>query len=394
MEHLRNRIEEAGGSISFERFMEAALYTPRLGYYSAGSSKFAAAGDFVTAPTLSPLFSGCVARQIERLLRAMGCSSVLEIGAGTGDMAAVVAQALAELGTPCTGYRILERSADLIERQQARLEGAGHGLTIEWLDALPEPGFQGVVVANELLDALSVARFELDAGERFEWHVELDRRGAFAWARRPPGPELARQLGALVDELRAGPWANCESTPWLEAAAPLRVPYTSEIGIAACAWVAELATRLTKGALLLFDYGYARQEYYHSQRRAGTLRCHYRHRAFDDPLWRPGLCDISAHVDFTAVARAGVAGGLALAGFASQADFLLSTGLLDEAARSRPDSPEFAELTGQIKRLTLPGEMGEAVKVMALTRGLEAGEGSESALRGLRARDRRGRLGV
>ena len=387
--------------------MEAALYAPGLGYYSAGSAKFAARGDFLTAPTLSSAFSRCVARQIDRILRAMGGGLVLEAGAGTGDMAAVIIETLAALDTPCGGYLILERSADLAERQRARIDearrgGADHRLDVQWLESLPElgpelgpePGFRGVIVANELLDAISVARFELDRGERFEWHVGLDDRGAFTWVRRAPGAELEGALGALIDELRDGPWSDPEQAPWLDRESPVSLTYTSEIGLAADAWIAELAGRLEQGAMLLFDYGYARHEYYHSQRRAGTLRCHYRHRAFDDPLWMPGLCDISAHVDFTGIARAGANAGLTVAGFTSQADFLLGSGLLDEAAGLSPGTAQFAELTAQIKRLTLPGEMGEAVKAMLLTRGLAPGPGDAPMLPGFASRDRRGSLQI
>ena len=363
---IEAEIEACGGSIPFSRYMEIALYAPGLGYYRAGWRTFGAEGDFVTASEVSPLFARAVARQVEQALSLIGARDVIEIGAGSGRMAA---QMLIDL-VPRGGvrYRILELSGALAARQRETIaERAPDALaSVDWLDSLPEPGCRAVVLANEVLDALPVERFEVTAGGVFVHCVGIDA-GKPAWCARPAEPWLA------------------EAVEEIQHALGFRLPvgYVSEIGPTRSAWVASIAERMECGLLLLMDYGFPRRELYHPDRRDGTLRCHFRHRRHDDPLVACGLQDITAHVDFTAMAHAS---GLDVAGFTTQSEFLLGCGLLDLCSDVDPESAEFVRLTARIKRLTLPGEMGEAIKVMALTRGIDA------PLIGFTGRDHRLRL--
>ena len=363
---LRAEVEAGGGAIPFSRYMELALHAPGLGYYRAGWRTFGAGGDFVTAPETSPLFARAVARQVEQAMTSIGAREVIEIGAGSGTMAA---QMLADLA-PGGGvrYRILEPSGALAARQRETIAARAPDALARvcWLDALPESGFRGVVLANEVLDALPVERFEVSANGTLE-HCVGFRDGRPVWRSRPAGSRLAREVESLQDEIghRFAPG------------------YVSEIGPARCAWAASIAERVERGLVLLMDYGFPRRELYHPDRRDGTLRCHFRHRRHDDPLVLCGLQDITAHVDFTAIARGC---GLDVAGFTTQGEFLLGCGLLDLVAGLDPGSREFVRLTAQIKRLALPGEMGEAIKVMALTRGIDA------PLIGFSGRDHRARL--
>jgi len=373
--HIHEEIARARGRIPFARFVELALYAPGLGYYSAGARGPGAEGDFVTAPEITPLFARCLARQVADLLGALGGGDVLEAGAGSGALAADLLAALAALGVTPRRYLILERSAGLRARQRERLAATAlpAGTRVQWLEALPGPGLRGVVLANELLDALAPTRFtRTDVGVD-EWYVRASPEGGFTWELAAPSdPAIYAAVAgierALGDRLHDG--------------------YTSEVGLVQRAWVRSIAGALAAGALLLVDYGYPRREYYHPERDRGTLACFYRHRVHDDPLALPGIQDISAHVDFTAIAEAGAEAGLELAGYTTQAAFLLDCGLLELAAAVPASDPGYPALTARIKRLTLPGEMGELVKVMALTRGLAA----TGALRGFATLDRRGRL--
>ena len=363
---IRTEVESGGGAIPFSRYMEIALHAPGLGYYRAGWQTFGASGDFVTAPELSPLFASAVARQVEQVLSAIGAREVIEIGAGSGTMAAQMLVDLAPGGD--VRYHILEPSAALAARQRetisARVPDALAG--VSWLGALPESGFRGVVLANEVVDALPVERFEVAADGVLVHCVGFDE-GRPVWRPRPAEPWLAEAVESLQ----------------LEIGYRLAPGYVSEIGPARCAWAASVAERVECGLVLLMDYGFPRRELYHRDRGDGTLRCHFRHRRHDDPLVLCGLQDISAHVDFTAIARAS---GLDVAGFTTQGEFLLGCGLLDLVSGVDPRSPEFVGLTAQIKRITLPGEMGEAVKVLALARGIEV------PLIGFSGRDHRVRL--
>ena len=363
---VRAEVEACGGAIAFSRYMEIALYAPRLGYYRAGWRTFGARGDFVTAAEVSPLFARAAARQVEQVLSTIGLREVVEIGAGTGTMAARMLAELAPRGG--VRYRILELSGALAARQRETIEALAPDAlsSVSWLDALPEPGFRGVVLANEVVDALPVERFEMTAGGVLVHCVGIEA-GRPVWRRDRADPWLDEAVDSIQNDIGRR----------------LPVGYVSELGPARGAWAASVAERLECGLVLLIDYGFPRREYYHPDRRDGTLRCHFRHRRHHDPLVLCGLQDITAHVDFTAIA---CAAGAEVAGFTTQSEFLFGCGLLDLLADVEPGSPEFVRLTAQIKRITLPGEMGEAVKVMALARGIE------EPLIGFSGRDHRVRL--
>ncbi len=368
---IREAIADAGGILPFDRFMELALYAPGLGYYSAGASRFGTSGDFVTAPELSSLFGGCIARQAVELFDALGGGDLLELGAGRGTLAADLLTALATADRLPGRYLILELSGTLREEQREMLARRVPQLAdrVTWLDALPEDGFRGLIVGNEVADALPVSRFRVIGGVAEEACVVTDGDG-FAWNWRPaPGP-LAAGVAALADQVE-----------------PLADGYTSELCLRLTPWITSLADVLEAGALLLVDYGYPRREYYHLQRIDGTLQCHYRQRAHSDPLRLAGLQDITAHVDFTAIAEAGHAAGLAVSGYTTQANFLLGCGLDTLLEASDPDdTAAHLTLMSEAKTLILPGEMGECFQAIALTRGVER------PLCGFKLRDLRARL--
>lgn len=368
---LREAIDEAGGSISFAEYMDLALFAPGLGYYSAGADQFGGAGDFVTAPESSPLFARCAALQVGQILSALGGGDICEVGAGSGALAGDLLKRLAESNCLPRRYFVVERSPALRERQQARLAESVPGIVdrIRWQDGLPQV-FSGVLLANEVLDAIPAHRFRVCADGIRECRVAW-RDGGFCWRDAEPG------AGALTGQVEA-------TLRTLEY--ELAHEYVSEWAPARQRFIGDLGASLKQGVALFFDYGYPRAEYYHPQRSSGTLRCFHRHRAHDDPFVLPGLQDISVHVDFTAIAESAAAAGLRVAGFTTQAEFLLSTGLLEACQGFDPATRQYAELTAQIKRLTLPGQMGEAVKVLALARDYE------DALTGFRGRDLRGRL--
>ena len=363
---IRAEVEAHGGAIPFSRYMEIVLYAPRFGYYRAGWRTFGAHGDFVTAPEVSPLFGQIVARQVEQALSLIGTREILEFGAGAATLAARILAEIAPRGG--VRYHIIEPSAALAARQRETIAAQVPDAlaSVDWLDALPEPGFRGVVLANEVVDALPVERFEVTADGVFMHRVgfEADRP---VWRSGPAEPWLVEAIDSIRHVIGRA----------------LPIGYVSEIGPARGAWAATIAERLECGLVLLMDYGFPRREFYHPDRRNGTLRCHFRQRAHDDPLVLCGLQDVTAHVDFSALAAAS---GLDVAGFTIQSEFLFGCGLLDLISHAEPGSPEFVRLTTQIKRLTLPGEMGEAIKVMALTRGIEA------PLIGFSRRDHRARL--
>ena len=376
MARIRSEIKDAGQSmISFRRFMELALYAPGLGYYQSDAPKFGKEGDFVTAPEISPVFSRCVARQIEEVLTQLGRGHVLEVGAGSGVMAADIIRELwrdppnAERSLP-EKYMILERSAALRHLQQATLRDRVPAFfhRFQWLDDLPEPGFDGVILANELLDAIPTVRFSIEDGRVWELMVGWGEKG-FIWGLLPSDSALEKDVRHIEDSLG-------ESLP---------DGYASELHSAQANWIGEAAHRIHAGLLLVFDYGYPRAEYYHPERSSGALACHYRHRLHDDPFFLPGLQDISVHLDFSALAEAGVAQTLDLAGFTTQRDFLIAMGLMEMCAEVDPASLEYLALAHAVKQLVLPGEMGDIVKVMGLTRGLDD-------LRGFSGIDLRGRL--
>jgi SAM-dependent MidA family methyltransferase len=355
---IRERLVAAGGWLSFEQFMELALYAPGLGYYSAGSVKIGAGGDFVTAPEVSDLFSRCVARQCADVLAETG-GEILELGAGTGRMAATILQSLATLGVLPDRYAILEVSADLADRQRTRIQQLPAELRdrVVWLDRLPETPIRGVLLANEVLDALPFKRFVVHGGSLRELGVGLEG-DSFVWREKPSSSAadaLVAAGSALIGEL------------------PFSLPdgYTSEICLRVEPWVASVAQCLERGMLLLFDYGLPRAHYYHPQRTDGTLRCYFKQRAHDDPFTNIAVQDITAWVDFTRVGEAALNAGLEVAGFATQAAFLLGTGIEALIADPAADVAGRTRLAGEARRLLLPGEMGESFKVMALCRSLQ-----------------------
>ena len=366
---IRAEIDAAGGHIPFKRFMELALYAPGLGYYSAGSEKIGAEGDFVTAPEISPLFSRCLARQCEQVIRRLGRGVILEPGAGTGVMAADMLLELERRGALPEAYWILEPSAELQRRQKQTLEARTPRLMdrINWLESLPARPFDGVILANEVLDAFPFDRIRIEGGEVYELHVAWED-GRFAWRSLPADQALRDYAGAILD---------IQSLP---------DGYTSEVNRSVQPFIASLADVLDRGVILLVDYGYPRAEYYHPQRIDGTMLCHYRHRVHADPFVYLGLQDITASVDFTTVAEAASAAGLAVAGFTTQAHFLLGCGL--DAMREGDDGDQKAllEYARQVKLLTLPAEMGERFKAMGL------GRGFDEPLAGFSLNDQRHRL--
>jgi SAM-dependent MidA family methyltransferase len=361
----------AGGWLSFEDYLRIALYAPGLGYYSAGSVKFGADGDYVTAPELSTLFGRALARQCAELLSLSG-GTILELGAGTGALAATLLPMLQTLGRLPDRYEILEVSADLAARQRERLGTLPAQLRerLHWITQ-PPPTYSGVCLANEVADALPFRRFAIGEGGVLERGVSSAADGTLVESDRPADAELAVEVMRITQALSAADHT------------PLPIGYSSELCRLLPGWLGALAEPLVRGALLLIDYGLSRHEYYHWQRVRGTLRCHFRHRAHEDALLLPGLQDITAWVDFTRVAEAGSETGLDVAGYCTQAAFLLANGIEQDVAAAQ-DVRQRTQLASQARQLLLPGEMGESVKVMALTRGL-----SGAPLRGFAYQDLR-----
>ncbi len=439
--YLIQQIEQAPwGFMPFEQWMNLALYAPGLGYYAAGSAKFGGnsrhsatrqetcgdesgaatsganaapsnafanrarptpqlpAGDFTTAPELGPVFGQALAGQVAQILEASGSVNVLEFGAGSGALAASIIPALRKLGIE-PAYQILEVSADLSARQQQRL--AGFGQAVSWLDSLPER-FSGCVLANEVLDAMPVTLFRWgDAGQVLELGVTLGHSHAGEddisfRHRRAGGVEASLGQAHLESEDAAGngaPFLLAERPAPAELAEAVarRMPplpeYQSEINLQAEAWVRQMGSWLEKGAALLIDYGFPQHEYYHPQRASGTLMCHFRHHAHPQPLIYPGLQDITAHVDFTAMADAALEGGLDVLGYTSQARFLLNTGLPNLLAGLDPDDTiRYGQAVSAVQKLVSEAEMGELFKVLAVGKNIPA------PLLGFAGGDRRNRL--
>jgi SAM-dependent MidA family methyltransferase len=357
---IAGEIERSGGWISFERYMALALYAPGLGYYMAGARKLGRDGDFVTAPEISALFGRTLARQVGELA-GMGLTGVLEIGAGSGALAADLLLELERLGRLPARYLILELSPDLRDRSRATLAArAPHLLErVAWLNGLP-PAFAGVVIGNEVLDAMPAHVVRREGGSFSEMGVARAGK-TFGWAARPASSALAELARSCFPE--AGSSSGRDPSSELE--------YQSEFQLAASGFIRALGRSLERGAALLIDYGFPRREYYHPQRGAGTLMCHYRHRAHDDPFFLPGLQDITVHVDFSAIARAGAEAGLELLGYANQAQFLVNCGITDLLAETpAADAGHYAPLAAQAQKLLSPAEMGELFKVIALGKGV------------------------
>jgi len=342
---IADAIGAAGGWIRFDHYMELALYAPGLGYYAAGARKFgdaATGGDFVTAPEISPLFAAALAAQVEQVF-ARTPARIVEFGAGSGVLARDLLEALGERGIAIERYAIVELSPDLAARQRALLEGRG----VEWL-AAPPRRFEGVMLANEVLDVMPVRLFVMRGRVPNERGVGL-RDDALVLVERDADQELRDAVAAIENEVGQLPDG-----------------YGSEVGFAGGAWMRSAADWLARGVLLAIDYGFPRREYYHPQRLMGTLMCHYRHRAHADPLWLPGLNDITAHVDFTAMAEAAHGAGLDVLGYTTQAHFLVNCGLLDQLGAGHS-----LQRANEVQRLLSEAEMGELFKVMAVGRGVD-----------------------
>ncbi|MFQ5659341.1 MAG: class I SAM-dependent methyltransferase [Gammaproteobacteria bacterium] len=371
-ENIRAGIEANHGHISFKRYMQKVLYEPGLGYYSAGARKFGVEGDFITAPEVSPLFSRCLARQSEQIIRALQGGIILEFGAGTGTMAVDILTELKQRKCLPEKYLILEPSADLRQRQQQQLAERVPELltTVEWLDRLPGTPVKGLFLANEVIDAQPTHRIVMADKNPCELQV-LWQDNAFSWGRVAASGELANQVERIRRKLQS---------EWPDG-------YILEINTDLPAWMRSLSDSLAQGVMLFVDYGYPAHEYYHPQRTEGTLLCHYRHRVHSDPFLYPGLQDITASVDFTAVAEAAVAAGLEVNGFTTQAHFLMACGLDSMVPACAGDNQKsLMEITRQVKILTLPGEMGERFKVIALSKQFDG------ALMGFELADQRRRL--
>lgn len=346
---IAREIQQHRGWIGFDHFMDLALYAPDLGYYRSALEIFGEQGDFVTAPLLGDLFGRCIARQCAQVIVSLQNASLYEFGAGDGSLAVAVITELDKLGALPDCYYIMETSAGLRQRQRSSLEDLNPELKsrVKWMDRLPD-AINGVVVGNELLDAMPCKRFEVDPhGEihelgvcnsdaRFEWSISSNPLSNIDWLRK-------RNLGP---------------------------GYQSELPMQAAAWVSTVGEKIDQGIMLLIDYGFPRQEFYHPDRNQGTLMCHYRHYAHNDPFFWLGLQDITTHIDFTAIAEAGAISGLRMLGFCDQANFLLSCGLTDILADSQtgsePVTKETLKLSAEVKKLTMPHEMGELFKVIAM----------------------------
>jgi SAM-dependent MidA family methyltransferase len=361
---IRGEIAAAGGWIPFARYMELALYAPGLGYYTAGARKLGREGDFITAPEMTPIYGQTLARQAAQVLES-GLDQILEIGAGSGALAASLLAELERVERLPRAYYILEVSPDLRERERDLLaQKVPHLLErVVWLNRLPTL-YQGLIVANEVLDAMPVHLVRGGAAGPEEGGVAW-RGGAFAWDWQPAGAQLRTAAEAL--QLPPG--------------------YQTEIQLQACAFVRTLADSMARGVILLIDYGFPAHEYYLAERSQGTLMCHYRHRAHADPFFLPGLQDITSHVDFSAVARAGRQAGLELLGYTGQAQFLINCGITDILLRTPPeDAAAYLPQAAAVQPLLSPAEMGELFKVIAL------GKDYAAPLIGFASGDRRAAL--
>lgn len=346
--HIRQALTAAGGSLSFADFMEMALYHPKWGYYQHHSIDIGKQGDFTTAPEISPLFTQCLARQCAALFQQLP-NAILELGAGTGRLACDLLLALHGQGIAIEHYYIVEISRALRKKQKAFMAAHCPHLVkhVTWLDKLPTD-FAGIILANEVLDALPVHCFRIE--DTIKERCVVWRDNQFAWQTTTPSTELNNEVTRLRDTLG------------------FAQGYESEINLNLNTFITELAQCLSQGVILLIDYGYGEREYYHPERRQGTLTCFYQHRRYDDPLQFPGAEDITAHVNFTRVIEIAAANHCTLLGYTSQAAFLLACGLMElaEALEKQLSVADQVHLHHAIKLLTFPTEMGERVKVMAL----------------------------
>lgn len=347
--YICDRIAKRHGYIGFDDYMQAALYAPGLGYYQSGSHKIGQAGDFITAPEISDLFGHCIAGQLKQILSDLTKPIILELGAGSGKMAADILERLQQEECLPQAYWILEPSPDLQARQKQLLQKRHPDLIarLRWLTSLPTTPFNGVIIANEVLDALPVKRFQVHNGNVFEYGVGYNGT-RFCWR---TGPALTLPFPINPD--------------WPEG-------FISEVNMTLPAWLTAITKPLQCGAVLFFDYGYAAREYYQPDRSVGTLMCYYQHQKHDDPFVYPGLQDITAHVNFTAVAEAAVDCGLELTGYTTQALFLASNEIDALAQTYQDEHPNSTlSLQSQLRQLMLPQHMGDLVKAMALSKNLD-----------------------
>ena len=359
---IQETIRAQGGKITFADYMNMALYAPGLGYYSAGLKKFGQQGDFITAPEISPLFSQCLALQCIHIMQQTKQQTILEVGAGSGIMAIELVLELERQAQLPEQYLILELSAELRDRQQRAIKARLPHLyqRFVWLNCLPEKPFSGIVLGNELLDAMPVHLLKLEAETTFERYVALDEQDNFIWQDDIPENPRLQKIADNIHTIQQ-PLTHLNDKPGQS--------YITEVNLQAIDWIKSIAEILTAGAILLVDYGYTAKEYYHPQRSMGTLMCHYQHHRHDDPFYLPGLQDITAHINFSSIARAADDSGLKICGFTTQAHFLMAGGLVELTKDLDPDDIiHFTEVARQIKMLTLPGEMGELFKVILLAK--------------------------
>ncbi len=345
---VRAAITAAGGFVPFDHYMQRVLYAPGLGYYVAGARKFGADGDFVTAPEMTPLFGMALATQVAAILAVSQARQVVELGAGSGALAADLLNALAERDALPAQYLVLDVSPELRERQRVMISARApaHAGRVAWIDA-PPAAIDGAIVMNEVLDAIPPAIVMRRDGAWFERGVTA--LTGLAWAERPLHDAVL--IAAAAERF------------------PLTIDFCSEVNLKAEALIRDLAQRMTGGAMLIVDYGHAQHDYYAPHRDGGTLRAHYRHRALDDPFIWPGLTDLTAHVDFTAIAVAGCDAEMTLAGYTAQAPFLVNVGILDALqATGAPTTPAYLREASAVQKLLSPTAMGESFKVLALAR--------------------------
>ena len=344
-------------SMTFAQYMQKALYTPNLGYYTNNLAKFGEQGDFITAPEISPIFSRCLARQAQQVLQQLDEPNIVEFGAGRGVMARDILLELQNMGQTLTRYYIIELSAELQQRQKETLQNALPETLFQkvvWLNQLPSTPISAVILANEVLDAMPFERLRIEPHHALRGYVRYnDKTTKFEWDYQPiTDRHLQKFTNRLIQHI------GDVSEPG----------YETEINLHIKPWLESLNAILSQGAVLLIDYGYSREEYYQPARVMGTLRCHYQHRAHSNPFFYPGLQDITAHVDFTAVAESGFESGFKVAGYTTQANFLMGSGLLEMASDPNASVTEQIKTAQQLKTLTLPNEMGETFKVIALTK--------------------------
>lgn len=351
---IKQKIQQAGDWIDFETFMSLALYAPGLGYYSAGTQKFGEQGDFITAPEVSPLFAQTLARPVAKIIEKMDTPNILEFGAGSGALAAELLSELNRLKQLPQHYYILELSADLRQRQKNTLKQRVPDLLhrVIWLDSLPQQKINAIVIANEVLDAMPVQRFMIENGQIKTIGVTI-QNNELVFAARESEAQLCDAINHIENDLGY----------------KLAENYQSEINFNFKPWLQSLGDVLQQAVVFLIDYGYPRREYFLPERDMGTLMCYFRHRSHDNPLWYPGLQDMTAFVDFTAVAEAAMEAGFTLEGFTSQAGFLVENGMAEIVEKQlQTDQISRLTLTQQMKTLLLPSEMGERFKVMGLSK--------------------------